>query len=69
MTDADWRLREAEYHRLIRDAYSEGFNEGMREHTTSRGGVPWGQSKAMKRMNDIARVPVGHVQVSGGDNG
>ena len=56
MTDADWKLREAEYHRLVRDAYNEGFNEGTREHTTSSGGRGWSGSKAQKRMNDLART-------------
>jgi hypothetical protein len=57
MKDSDWRVREAAYHRLIRDAYNEGFNEGVREHTTSSGGRGFGGSKAQKRLNELARSP------------
>jgi len=31
---------------LVRTAYNEGFAEGMKEHTTSRGGNPWPMSKS-----------------------
>lgn len=31
--------------KMVKDAYNEGFNQGMREHTTSRGGIPWHDSK------------------------
>lgn len=31
--------------RMVRDAYNSGFCEGMREHTSSRGGVPWSDCK------------------------
>jgi len=31
--------------KMVRNAYNDGFNEGMREHTTHRGGIPWHDSK------------------------
>lgn len=57
MKESDWLLREAAYHRLIRDAYNEAFAEGMREHTSSKGGQPWIGSRAQKKMNELARLP------------
>jgi hypothetical protein len=33
---------------LIAKAYNAGFSEGMREHTSSRGGVPWCDSAAKR---------------------
>lgn len=54
MTDAEWLAREAHYHRMIRDAYNEGFNEGMREHTSHKGGQSWNGSKTQNRMNEFA---------------
>lgn len=30
---------------MVRRAYNDGFGEGMREHTTHRGGTPWSMSK------------------------
>lgn len=30
---------------MVRNAYNDGFSEGMREHTTRRGGVPWSDCK------------------------
>lgn len=30
--------------KLVKDAYNEGFTQGMREHTSSRGGIPWSDS-------------------------
>jgi hypothetical protein len=57
MKDSDWMLREAGWHRLVMDAYNEGFMEGMREHTSHKGGQPWSGSKAQKKMNELARTP------------
>ena len=40
--------RDAEIARLralVRTAYNEGFMQGMREHTSSKGGIPWSDSK------------------------
>lgn len=31
--------------KMVKDAYNEGFIQGMREQTTSRGGIPWHDSK------------------------
>ncbi len=31
--------------KMVRNAYNDGFNEGMREYTTHRGGIPWHDSK------------------------
>lgn len=39
------RLRE-----LVHAAYAEGFNEGTREHSTSRGGKPWVESQAHQAL-------------------
>lgn len=36
-SDADEYVR---LRKLVKDAYNEGFTEGMREHTSSRGGKP-----------------------------
>lgn len=44
----DNHLLRAEVERLrdmVRRAYNDGFGEGMREHTTHRGGLPWSMSK------------------------
>jgi flagellar biosynthesis/type III secretory pathway protein FliH len=34
---------------LIRKAYNTGFGEGMREHNSLRGGIPWHDSGTKKR--------------------
>jgi len=39
--------------KLVKDAYNEGFTEGMREHTSSRGGKPWPDSAAKKALDRI----------------
>ena len=31
---------------LVRSAYSEGFSEGMNEHTKFQGGKPWQDSRS-----------------------
>jgi hypothetical protein len=36
---------------LVRQAYNEGFSEGVREHTTYHGGKPWAQSRACKALS------------------
>jgi hypothetical protein len=60
MTESQWLEREAHYHRLVRDAYNEGFNEGMREHTSHKGGQPWSGSKTQARMNEFASTLSSH---------
>ena len=35
--------------KLIRDAYNAAFREGMREHTSRNGGIPWGDSPERER--------------------
>lgn len=40
---------------LVRSAYHEGFGEGMREHSTSRGGKTWQESKAYFVLNATHR--------------
>jgi hypothetical protein len=35
----------ARLRRMVRDAYNEGFSQGMREHTSSKGGIPWSDCK------------------------
>jgi hypothetical protein len=52
-------MREAQLERLIRQAYNEGFTEGMREHNSSRGGHPWTESISCKKLALIldARIP------------
>jgi hypothetical protein len=43
-----WRDEAAENERLralVCDAYNAGFGEGMCEATTSRGGIPWSDSR------------------------
>lgn len=37
------RVRELE--KMVRQAYNDAFAEGMKEHTTNRGGTPWHLSK------------------------
>jgi hypothetical protein len=44
------REREATY-TLVRNAYNEGFTEGMKEHTKYNGGKPWEWSDALKSVN------------------
>ncbi len=39
--------------KLVKDAYNEGFTEGMREHTSSRGGKPWPDSASKKALERI----------------
>lgn len=31
--------------KMVKDAYNDGFTEGMKEVTSSRGGIPWSDSK------------------------
>lgn len=31
--------------KMVRDAYNDGFSEGMKEHTSRKGGTPWSLSK------------------------
>jgi hypothetical protein len=42
--------------KLVKAAFTEGFIEGMREHTTSRGGKPWRDSKSCKTLTEIIGV-------------
>lgn len=42
--------------KLVRAAYNEGFTEGMREHTSSRGGKPWRESNACRTLETIGAV-------------
>lgn len=39
--------------KLVQDAYNEGFSEGMREFSSSRGGKPWSDSSAKKALGRI----------------
>lgn len=44
---------EAEVERLrkmVKDAYNAGFTEGMKEVTSSRGGIPWSDCKFRKEV-------------------
>lgn len=43
------RAKLAEYRKLVEQAYNEGFRQGMREHTSSRGGIPWSMSAIRSR--------------------
>jgi hypothetical protein len=46
--DATIARLEAEVERLrdmVRRAYNDGFGEGIKEHTTHKGGNPWSMSK------------------------
>jgi hypothetical protein len=31
--------------KMVKNAYNDGFKEGMREVTSSRGGIPWSDCK------------------------
>jgi hypothetical protein len=44
------RADNARLRMLVQSAYNEGFGEGMREHTSSRGGKPWMDSRAHTAM-------------------
>lgn len=46
----DLRADNARLSALVQRAYNEGFSEGMREHTSSRGGKPWMDSRARTAM-------------------
>jgi hypothetical protein len=37
---------------LVRSAYSEGFSEGMNEHTKFSGGKPWADSQAKRALEE-----------------
>lgn len=37
---------------LVRKSYNEGFGEGMREHSTNRGGKTWQESRAREAMGE-----------------
>jgi len=37
---------------LVQSAYNEGFTEGMKEHTHSRGGKPWPDSRARAALQE-----------------
>jgi hypothetical protein len=41
---------------LVRGAYSEGFSEGMREHSSSRGGKTWQESAAFSALKTAERT-------------
>ena len=43
------RAKLTEYEKLVEEAYNEGFLQGMREHTSSRGGIPWSMSAIRSR--------------------
>ncbi len=49
--------------KMVRDAYNEGFSEGMKEHTNHDGGKPWQWSTARKnidaRMADTSAKTIG----------
>jgi hypothetical protein len=38
-------LSEVDALRVVAKAYNHGFNEGLREHTSSRGGKPWREAR------------------------
>lgn len=38
---------------LVKDAYNEGFIEGMREESSCRGGKPWRESNARAILSQI----------------
>lgn len=40
---------------LVRSAYNEGFNEGMREVNSQRGGKAWLESKACAALSRYAK--------------
>ena len=54
-------------HRLVKDAYNEGFSEGMREHSTSRGGKPWVDSNARKKIDALTAHDAGEGARNEGD--
>jgi hypothetical protein len=37
--------RVAELEAMVQKAYNDGFREGIKEHTTHKGGTPWALSK------------------------
>lgn len=43
--------------KLVQAAFNEGFVEGMREHTSSRGGKPWRDSKSCQTLTEIVGTP------------
>jgi len=42
---------------LVKEAFNEGFIEGMREHTSSKGGNTWQDSKAKKKLEALSTRP------------
>ena len=36
--------------KMVKDAYNCGFNEGIREATSIRGGIPWNRCKFRKEI-------------------
>lgn len=43
--------------RFARDAFNEGFAEGLREHITSRGGKGWSESRTKAAMLSMEPIP------------
>lgn len=52
--------RDAQLERLVREAYNEGFIEGMREYT-SKGGNSWRQSSSCKKLAVILAPATTHT--------
>jgi hypothetical protein len=41
--------------KMIRNAYNDGFIEGMRDVTSSRGGIPWGDCKYRAALEEVKK--------------
>lgn len=38
--------------KMVKDAYNDGFCEGMREMSGSKGGIPWSDSKWRRELGE-----------------
>ena len=51
------RAEVAKLREMVRHAYNAGFSEGMREHSTSRGGKPWPDSGFPEKLEALRHDP------------
>jgi hypothetical protein len=47
-------VKQAKLAALVQKAYHEGFGEGIKEHTTHRGGKGWHESRARAAVEEVS---------------
>jgi hypothetical protein len=49
-------VKQAKLVALVQKAYHEGFGEGIKEHTTHRGGKGWYESRARAQLDGLSKI-------------